>query len=467
MNFQLLNRTLDPIDEAILAAGELSADQLLALPKMKIFTGGMTAKDVDASTRKTLHCTASSTVEDLHGDTMTLECVRDMATQARTKELTIFLNHRYSVPEDVFGKVFASQVQNSGDKDENGQEIWDLHLDLALASSSDRVDKTYNLIKQDQIVLGVSIGAYILEYDFKDKDAGFWGGLIINRVLLVEASIVGIPANQRSWVQNGVLAIGKSLGLPERDIRKWLDGKTTIEDLKAETIQIGKSAQPQHLLPVVDGVFQRTDAEGNTAYVLETADGDEILVAPIDEAARALAQLETKITGTTAEAEAAPAEPTVTDSATDPATEAAQVTSSAPDGESTDEDAETMDEETTTEEATAPDAALAEAAPDVAISLKEGRTPAAEILLAALEQAATALSVTRSQAKALEAELGTTRTERDQAIKDRNDAAEIIALVARSPLPRKTAFKEAVETFESRFGHLYEAGFLRLIDEKE
>lgn len=156
--------------------------------------------------RQILHCTASSTVEDLHGDTMTDECVRDMASQAKSKAMTIFLNHRYNVPEDVFGVTTDSAVTSRA-QEKDGVPVWDMDLDIDLAGTNPRVPQTYSLIATDKVKLGVSIGAMIEEYDFKDKEAGFWGGLIIKKVNLLEASIVGIPANQRSWVQNAVRAV--------------------------------------------------------------------------------------------------------------------------------------------------------------------------------------------------------------------------------------------------------------------
>jgi hypothetical protein len=156
--------------------------------------------------RRSLHCTASSTVEDLHGDTMTDECVRDMAVQAKAKAMTIFLNHRYSVPEDVFGVTTDSAV-TSRSQDAEGTAIWDMDLDIDLADTNERVGKTWALIKTDQVKLGVSIGAMIVDWDYKDEKQGWWGGLVIKKVDLLEASIVGIPANQRSWVQNAVAAI--------------------------------------------------------------------------------------------------------------------------------------------------------------------------------------------------------------------------------------------------------------------
>lgn len=174
-------------------------------PQFKIVTGALKAVD-SPDGRRVLHCTASSTITDRHGDEITEDCIRDMSKQAVEKSMTIFLNHHYIVPEDVIAKTYATQVLNRV-KTDDGAQIWDLDLDIEMVNSNPRADKTWDLLKGDMVKLGVSIGAMIEDWEYIDKDAGFWGGLRIKKVDLLEASIVGIPANQRSWVQNAVKAI--------------------------------------------------------------------------------------------------------------------------------------------------------------------------------------------------------------------------------------------------------------------
>jgi hypothetical protein len=177
----------------------------LKQPQFKIVTGALKAVD-SPDGRRVLHCTASSSITDRHGDEITEECIRDMTKQAVEKSMTIFLNHHYIVPEDVIAKTFAAQTLNRVKTDE-GDQIWDMDLDIEMVTSNVRADKTWDLLKKDMVKLGVSIGAMIEDWEYIDKDAGFWGGLRIKKVDLLEASIVGIPANQRSWVQNAVKAI--------------------------------------------------------------------------------------------------------------------------------------------------------------------------------------------------------------------------------------------------------------------
>lgn len=419
----MTDRYVDLVEEAMFTLGESAPDtveEILKLPKVKLFTGALKAYET-AGGRRVFRATASSTIKDLHGDLMTEDCIRDMALQARTgptgNGLTIFLNHRYIVPDDVAGKVAGSQVLNR-ENDEAGLPIWDMDYEISLASGSARLDQTWNLIHNDGITLGISIGAYILEYDFVDKEEGFWGGLIINRVLLVETSIVGIPANQRSWIQNGVIAIGKSLGIEEKTIRRVLDGKEarpmTLKTASADTVTLSTTV-----------TISPEEQTTNNLLVIEQA---ETIEAPsADEAQEP--------------AEAAPE----TESPAEPIEE----TDETPDGETPEADAAE---------------ALAEAAPDVALSLNTGSTPTVELVLAALEQAAATLSTVRAEKAILQVKYDEVVAERDQAIKDRNDAAEIIAIVARSPLGRKTQFQAPVQSFRAKFGDIYDEAFLKLLE---
>lgn len=191
-------------------------------PRFKMYSGALKAFE-GSDGRKMLSCTASSSVEDLHGDTMTAACVQDMAPQAKRKSMVIFLNHSYDVPEDVFGYVTDSRIVSRA-TDTDGAAIYDLDLDIVLNEANDRAVQTYAAIKDQGVKLGVSIGALITDWKLKDEKAGWWGGLIIEGVNLLEASIVGIPANPRSWVQNAV----KSL-------------KSVLPTQKGETVVVGEA----------------------------------------------------------------------------------------------------------------------------------------------------------------------------------------------------------------------------------
>lgn len=159
----------------------------LGLQVISKATGG------DGKTR--LRCIASSSVEDRHGDTMTDKCVRGMAKQAQG--LTIFLNHQYRWPEDVFGFV-----ESATSKSQDGVVL--LMLTIVADESDERVARSIAKMEQG-IRAGISIGAMLVDYEATEetKDS-WWPSYIINEVELLEASVVGIPANPKSWVDQVV-----------------------------------------------------------------------------------------------------------------------------------------------------------------------------------------------------------------------------------------------------------------------
>lgn len=443
----------DTID-GVAITPDLIAELDALYPKFKIITNEFKAgeQELGGSLIKTLHCTASSTITDLHGDMMTMECVKDMAKQAR-HGLTIFLNHQYSAPEDVAGKVIRAQAKNSGEADDDGAEIWDLHYDIALTRFNPRVEQTYNQISEDGIRLGVSIGAYIVEYDYKDQDRGIFGGLIINKVLLVETSIVGIPANQRSWVQNGVMGVAKFIGLknlfdsdePEFRLEKrlWrvLDGRDPAPDEPKEKMIMAETTPDTEIAPETE---------------ITLADDTDDACADCG-----LSPDECKCNGRRRRRDAEVDE-------TDSVDETQVTAEAAPDQESTAEQTtESADQDTAdeiTEEATS---ALEETAPEIALSLGAGATPDVELVLVALEHAAEQVRELKAEKATLESQVTVLTGERDQARTDAEFAAEILVRVAKSPLGRKTQFVEPIASFQARLSGIYDEAFLKLMDETE
>jgi HK97 family phage prohead protease len=153
-----------------------------------------------ADGKKRLSGIASSTIQDRHGDTMSKSALDDMLAQAQ-RGLTIFLNHSYDVPEDVAGTVErASLKQATGD-------IHDLSMDIIINENNERAVKAWEAIHDQGIQLGLSIGGMIPDGGARiDRKTGTYQ---IDHVDLVETSIVGVPANPRSWVEYATKALRK------------------------------------------------------------------------------------------------------------------------------------------------------------------------------------------------------------------------------------------------------------------
>ena len=167
-------------------------------PRFQIFTGLLKAYEGPDSSKR-FRTTASSTISDLAQDEILIPGIEKMAEKAKGN-LTIFLNHEYRVPEDVLGSVEETSMHTRG-VDSEGNPIVDLDFDIRLNESNPRALQTYEAIKSG-VKLGTSIGAIVRS---AEKKKG--GGLRISDLELLEASIVGIPANPRSWVQYAVKSI--------------------------------------------------------------------------------------------------------------------------------------------------------------------------------------------------------------------------------------------------------------------
>ena len=160
--------------------------------------------------------TTSSTIRDLHGDEMTLNALHTMRDTAKNN-MTIWLNHNYNVPDDIFGSVSDAFIEKRMDA-ATGQEVYDLDSAIRVVGEDENplAMKAYRAIKRG-VKLGLSIGARV-EKVSKRKDDNDQETYVIDSVRLLESSIVGIPANQRSYLQNALKSVRGGAGnLPDID----------------------------------------------------------------------------------------------------------------------------------------------------------------------------------------------------------------------------------------------------------
>ena len=141
--------------------------------------------------------TASSTSLDLDSDRFTKEALEDMAHGF--SGLTIFLNHKYAVPGDIFGQVVRCALVQ--------RDFLDLDMAIRVTNHNEAADKTYGMIK-DGFQLGVSVGVLVLDYDKIEEETHLGRTVVaLKRSLPLEASVVGIPSNRRSWVQQAIKSL--------------------------------------------------------------------------------------------------------------------------------------------------------------------------------------------------------------------------------------------------------------------
>lgn len=390
--------------------------------KFKLYTGALKAYEETASdgtTRKKFRTTASSTIKDLAGDEITHAAIEKMAEQARNG-MTIFLNHSYNVPEDVLGSVEDAQVIVRG-TDEHGNPLVDLDLDVVAWDSNPRAAQAWDAINSG-VRLGTSIGA-IVKHAAKKKG----GGHVINDVKLLEASIVGIPANPRSWVHYAM----RSLAAVDADT--VIDEETEVDFDEADISvvppstdgsgdgdsdgDVAKSVDGDDSAVVSDGDVSgadSTDSSDDDSASTEVLTDNSAEIAVSAEPDKEAARTRVTVTVDSDEAQKAP--------------------------RSSAENASGIADET----APGDDAALGDNAT---------KTGLVELVKDLTDKVAAAAS----QEAALREELATVVAERDEAVKQVETAKQLIERISKLPLRRKTyplGDEEAPSPYEKYAGLL-------------
>lgn len=170
---------------------ESTPQRSLALPPrdFRLYTAAAdVVKDAD---RPRVQAVGSSTALDLQGDIMEVSALQDM--EQAEPGLLCFLNHSYNIPEDVVGALATSPKMMA-----RNNKIVDLGIVIDMETDNPRAARTYSMIAGRRR-LGISGGFMVDDYEFDESDDLV--RLHIKRVRALEFSIVGIPANQRSWVE--------------------------------------------------------------------------------------------------------------------------------------------------------------------------------------------------------------------------------------------------------------------------
>lgn len=196
----------------------------------KIYTNALKAYENDMG-EKFVAGTTSSSIRDLHGDEMSLNALKSMADTAR-QNMTVFLNHNYNVPEDLFGSATDAEIIKRWDSETN-QEVYDLDVNIRVVNEDENPEalRAYRAIKRG-VKLGLSIGARVEKASRKAADGDQPESIVIEKVRLLEASVVGIPANQRSYLHSAIKSI-KSAGV-DLDLLGEVDVIDSVKEFEAE-----------------------------------------------------------------------------------------------------------------------------------------------------------------------------------------------------------------------------------------
>ncbi len=192
-----------------------SSDSISA-PRFSIVTKALAGGGTEEEPR--FKAIASSTITDRAGDEISLKALQQMASKFKDG-ITIFTDHENKVA-NAYGTTDSADILPGG-TDANGNAVWDLHISGPVNAPSPNAMQLHRSISGGYVKLGCSIDAFVLDHVIKKS-----GGMSIDGLDVFAASIVGVPANQRSWTQKAVRAI-KSFRPDEEDDNDMPPDETT------------------------------------------------------------------------------------------------------------------------------------------------------------------------------------------------------------------------------------------------
>lgn len=175
-------------------------------------SGPILVRSSDDKKERTVFGTTSSTSKDLYDTRFVKRALTSMLRDCQS-HLTFFLNHDYTIPESIFGSCVDAKLVSRTAPDSVRYTDLDVEVQVVDENVNPRAVRCYTAIKDKGVKLGFSIGAMITdwEWQFLDGKKATYDdamkdpeGVIfsITDCLLVESSLVGVPANRRSWIQD-------------------------------------------------------------------------------------------------------------------------------------------------------------------------------------------------------------------------------------------------------------------------
>jgi hypothetical protein len=234
---------------------------------------------------KRVMLTASSNADDLVGDVMSQKGLTKMKTAA--PGTTMFLNHKSQVPEDVFGAVEATDLIKRKAQLVGGGEGDVLCLDyvVIVEETNDRAVKTFDMIEAGRVRLGASVTVAVLE---KSANPNNRRGIVIDDLIYIECSIVGIPCNQQSFVQYARKALGGTVedaGEENASAPVSLDDEGLTEMLNKSTTAAtaGDEASTSLTSPATAAISKKTAEGAVTTPTDAVTDEEPVTAADVSE----------------------------------------------------------------------------------------------------------------------------------------------------------------------------------------
>lgn len=192
----------------------------LAPGEFRFITKALSIEPSEEPGKRRFKTVASSTIRDGVADEIKMSALEDMARSFQ-RGLNIFIDHKHSA-ENVFGRSDMAEIKQAGENDPvTGQPVWDLHIGGVVNEPNPRAVQLADSIDGGYVTFGTSVGAIVKQHK-RNGD----GGMDIYHVDCKEASIVGIPMNQRSWTYKAAKAVE---GLEDDDSTTELDDEDEAE----------------------------------------------------------------------------------------------------------------------------------------------------------------------------------------------------------------------------------------------
>jgi hypothetical protein len=425
--------------------------------EFKIFSGALTPfSGSDGKLR--LRTVASSSVVDLGGDEVTLGALNSMAESA--KGMTVFRNHSYKVPHDILGTVEDASVKQAG-TDGSGKPIYELGMGIVVFDQNPENVQTHSAI-QSGVKLGTSIGAMIPPGSASKNESG---GYTFNDLRLLEASIVGIPQNPRSFVEYATKSYKAMIEEEDEDTnaefhvepdtekaKVWVshngkgehsvvvDTDAPVDDMEASPAKSkskSKKAAEPDIAKDAEGDAEAEDV-ADTSEPEDFEDKPEEESEPSDEQKDVVPDISASIDAVESEDSSTP----VTSDPAEPVTEedaAQELEKSAPES-----DGEASDEEE--------------------VSLSDTMTRSAETLADMLKATTREMVELRKERDAASEAKRAAEAERDDIQANLDFAKKLVLDIANAPLGRKGVFHAKVEEFDQKFGGIYSPEVLKKME---
>jgi len=233
-------------------------------PDFSVFSDPLTViKHDDNEGPQRVLATASSTAIDLESDRFTRSALVQMRDGFQGR--LIFLNHSYRVPTDVFGVVDEVKIVRRDGRS-------DLDMVISVEQNNPLAQQTFAMI-EGGTRLGVSVGVIVTDADKSDDEDDDGHSIIdITGVVPLEASIVGIPANQTAWTQQAIKSLFSrgAIDLDDEEVaaRPWLKETDMSEENKDTLTSLEET-------DTADEVTAEVDEETIDDDSLDTDDTEE------------------------------------------------------------------------------------------------------------------------------------------------------------------------------------------------